>query len=163
LYMTKATLKEVNQIIAYCEQNQICIKDTFSKMSEGTKEWCSEGLKLIDVAPKLTKPEREAKAIADAASSAVQSIMANEKSRGFSADFIKREACKMFTELYIEKPKLFKQAVQVAIDEYDKSIGIDFSRQSSKPTIKESQLNPAFKDWAEKQGLEVEPLPEQRI
>jgi hypothetical protein len=158
--MTKATLKEVNQIIAHCEENQICIKETFSKIAEGTKEWCSEGCKLIDIAPKLTKPEREAQIIHEAAASAVATIMSTEKSSGYTDDYIKREACKMFTDIYIEKPKLFKQAVQAAIDHHDKITGRN--KVSPKSAIKESQFNPAFKDWAEKNGLEVEPLPEQQ-
>ena len=158
--MTKATVKEVNQIIAYCESNDMCIKNVFAQILAGETQWDEDTQKMNELEPKLTKPQQEAKELDDAATSAVSQIMEREKSIDFSVDFVKREAARIFVDLYIAKPKLFKQAVQRAIDAYDASKWL--TRCETKPTIKESEINPAMRDWAEKQGIEVEPLPTQQ-
>jgi hypothetical protein len=159
--MTKASVKEVNQIIAHCEGENLCIKEVFAQLLAGTKSWDAETGVMTDITPKLTKPEQEAKELADAAKSAVEQIMVREGSEDFSVDFIKREACKLFTDLYIAKPKLFKQAVQVAINEHDKSLGDDFKREEIKPKIKATEIMPSMVEWAKEQGCEIGPMPDQ--
>lgn len=160
--MTKSGYKEVNEIIAHCGEKMLDVANTFNELANGTLEWDSEKKELITVEPKLTKAEQEVKEINDAARNAVATLVITDGYDKMSVDQIKREACKLQVTAYVAKPKLFKQAVHRFIDEFDKARGFNAQRTDKKGQIKEADLNPVMRKFAEDNGLEIIPLPDQK-
>ena len=161
-YMKQKNWKTVEALLSLCHTNQLDTESTIKSLASGELEFDEDKKCLIAIEKKLTKPEQKERVMIDAAREGIAFIMADEKLKTASLSAIKKIIFRKYPEIYIESPQVFGRHIANAVNNYDKDAGNDFTRPEPVAQIKESEINPAMKDWAEKNGLEVTPLPDQK-
>lgn len=147
----------VASLLTYCELNQLDYKAEVARLIEGETEF--DGIQLSIVPKKLTKAEKLEADMKLAAEIGVGEIHAGGLDKLPPLKQIQKQICIKNPELFAEAPNLFKRAIANALAEFDKSHNL--TRSEKTLALKESEINPAMKEWFEKQGGEVIPLPEQ--
>lgn len=159
--MKKSNYKTVIKIIKYIN-NETILMSKLEQLAEGSLVWDDESGAIKNVEVVLTKPQQLAKEMKDAAVVAVDQIL-GDGTKQMSIKAIIKAAFLRNQVIAITHPKLFRREILTAIDNRDKALGADFKRVDSIGEINEANLNPVMREFAEKNGLTITPLPTQVI
>lgn len=157
--MKKKNWETVLKLIAFCEASEpkLDYMNTLNQLANGEAEFDGENLTWKE--RKLSKKESDRAEMSKAAHESIEKLMQREDFASLKVDTVIRLVCSHHTQMYIDYPKIFKGIIREVLQLATKPSGIIL--QEGKIRMKESEINPAMREWAIKNGIEITPLPEQ--
>ncbi len=159
--MTKKNWEIAKKLVGFCESSEpkLDYTTTLNQLANGLATF--DGEELTWVAPKLTKPEQVLADMKSAAHTSVEELMGRADFKDLKVETVVKLVCVRHPEMSVEKPQIFKRIIREVIQQATAPAGVVL--QDGDITMKESEINPAMREWAEKNGIKIIPLPEQTI
>lgn len=159
--MTKKNWELVKKLFVFCDTNEpkIDYMKTLDQLASGLAEF--DGENLIWKEPKLSKAEQDMLNMRNAAHDTINELMLRPDFKQLKFDVVVKMVCVKHYELALDKPQIFKRVIREVLQQATAPIGVVL--ESGKIQMKESEINPAMREWAERNGIEITPLPEQTM
>jgi len=159
--MNKKNWELAKKLVVFCDmfEPKLDYMKTLDQLASGLAEF--DGIGITWREPKLTKPEQLLADMREVAHNAVSDIMLRDDFKQLKVDTIVKMVCVKHFELALDKPQVFKRIIREVIQEATAPIGVVL--EEGKIQMKESEINPAMREWAVKNGIEITPLPDQTM
>lgn len=159
--MNKKNWELAKKLVVFCDtaEPKLDYTTTLNELASGLAEF--DGEKLTWKEAKLTKAEQLLADMRSAAHTVVSEVMLRDDFKQLKIDTIVKIVCVKHYELALDKPQIFKRIIREVIQEATAPTGVVLAE--GKIQMKESEINPAMREWAVKNGIEITPLPEQTM